>query len=362
MKSTHISHARDILALLNAGTTYWLKVYPRARREMRHWERYARGIPDLTLRAHALQKLTEERLNPEAAAFFAILGPRRHRTRLVRLMVAYQIMYDYLDAINEQLDSAHLKNGLRLHSALTHAVNPRQCSTDYYLHHPHRNDGGYLDTLIQTCRKTLQTLPSASVIAPLLLRAADRCGEAQSRNHAVLIEGEAQLANWSTGEAPVSGYLWWELAAAGISCLSLHALFAAAAVSKTTLDEAEHIDTAYFPPVCAISALLDSLIDYPHDDGTTNHSFAKYYNSSVLAAERFVAITTEAGTLMCKLRRSRRHKIILTGIASFYLSAPEAMTKFAQPVAVRVISSLGRGATPILAVMRLRRKAWHSAP
>jgi tetraprenyl-beta-curcumene synthase len=357
MKSTHISHARDILALLTTGTAYWFTIYPRARRELRHWKRYAHTIPNSTLRAQALQKLTEEHLNPEAAAFFAVLGPRRYRARLVRLMVAYQIMYDYLDAINEQAGSAPLKNGLQLHSALTHAVSHRQCSTDYYRHHPQRDDGGYLDTLIRTCREILQTLPSTSAISPLLVHAADRCGEAQSRNHAVLTEGETQLADWSEAQAPASRYLWWELAAAGISCLSLHALFAAAAVSKTTHEEAEHIDMAYFPPVCAISALLDSLIDYPHDDGTTNHSFTSHYSSSALAARRFVEIITEADDLMRRLPHRRRHKIILAGIASFYLSAPEAMTEFAEPVTECVIGFLGRITAPILAVMRSRRQA-----
>lgn len=358
MKSTRISHARDTLALLMAGIVYWLTIYPRARRELRHWQRYAHTIPNPALRAQALQKLTDEHLNPEAAAFFAILGSRRHRPQLVRLMVAYQIMYDYLDAINEQPDSAPLKNGLQLHSALTDAVSPRRCSANYYMYHPHHDDGGYLDTLIQACRNILQTLPSTPVITPLLIHAANRCGEAQSRNHAVLTEGKAQLETWSTAQAPTRGYLWWELAAAGISCLSLHALFAAAAASKTTLDEAQHIDMAYFPPVCAISALLDSLIDYPHDTGTTNHSFTSHYSSGVLAAERFVAIVTEAGTLMHKLHHSRRHKIILAGIASFYLSAPESTTEFAQPVTTRVIGDLGRVTTPLLAIMRLRRRRY----
>lgn len=345
-----------MVALLSTGIIYWLWIYPRARRELRYWKRHACTIPDPTLRAQALQKLTEEHLNPEAAAFFAVLGPQRHRAQLVRLMVAYQIMYDYLDAINEQSDSASLQNGLQLHNALAHAVSPCQCSTRYYHHHPQREDGGYLDTLIQTCREILQTFPSTFVITPLLIRAASRCGEAQSRNHAVLTEGKAQLADWSAAQAPESGYLWWELAAAGISCLSLHALFAAAAASKTTVEEAEKIDMAYFPPICAISALLDSLIDHPHDHGTTNHSFTNHYSSSVLAADRFVAITTEASTRARSLSHSRRHKVILAGIASFYLSAPEAMTEFAQPVTVRIIDSLGLITTPILVVMRSWRR------
>jgi tetraprenyl-beta-curcumene synthase len=356
MKSTHISRLRDIFALLTAGIIYWLKIYPHARRELHRWKRHAHAIPDSTLRGHALHKLTDEHLNPEAAAFFAILGPRRHRRRLVRLMVAYQIMYDYLDAINEPEDSAHLTNGLQLHSALTCAVRLRACPVDHYRHHPQQDDGGYLNSLIKTCQDALHALPSTGTVTPLLIHAADRCGEAQSHNHAVLTEGGEQLADWSAIRADEHGYLWWELAAAGISCLAIHALFAAAAVTRMTLHDATNVDMAYFPSICAISALLDSLIDYPHDNGTTNHSFTGHYDSSVLASERLVAIATEGAIMIGRLSQSRRHKVILAGIASFYLSAPEALTEFAKPVTEGVIDSLGKITIPILAVMRLKRR------
>jgi tetraprenyl-beta-curcumene synthase len=356
MKSTYISHLRDVLALLSAGITYWLRIYPHARRELRRWERHAYTIPDASLRKHALHKLTDEHLNPEAAAFFAILGPRRHRRQLVRLMVAFQIMYDYLDAINEPADSAHLANGLQLHTALTHAVSPSPRPVNCYRYHPRREDGDYLNALITTCQGTLHALPSTGTVTPLLIRAAGRCGEAQSHNHAVLVVGSTQLVDWSVARSREHGYLWWELAAAGISCLAIHALFAAAAVPTMTLDNATHIDMAYFPSICAISALLDSLIDYPYDYRTTNHSFTDHYDSSALAAERFVAITAEATAAMSQLSQSRRHKLILAGIAGFYLSAPEAMTGFARPVTEGVIGSLGKITTPILAIMRLRRR------
>jgi len=343
-------------ALVGSGIAYWLTIYPRARREIRRWRRRAQQIPDPTLRAAALYKLTRERLNPEAAAFFAVLAPRRRRGALVRLMVDYQIAYDYLDAINEQPASASLRNGLQLHRALSDAVRPQPCGVDYYGHHPQTDDGGYLTGLVHACQAVMRKLPSASAIEPVLMRAAERCGQAQSRNHAILVEGDRQLVSWTTSQADRGEYLWWELAAGGISCLSLHALFAAAA-SKTTLAEAERIDTAYSPPVCAISALLDSLIDYSHDASGTNHSFVGHYDTCGQAAERFAAITTEARALSSTLRHHCRHMVILAGIASFYLSAPEARTEFAEPVATRTLDCLGPASAPILAVMRLRRRS-----
>lgn len=356
MNSKATSLAREIIALVMAGVVYWLTIYPRAMLEIRRWTARAYRIPDAALREQALHKLTHERLNPEAAAFFAVLAPRRHRRVLVRLMVCFQIAYDYLDAINEQPATSSLRNGLQLHRALSDAVSSRAPRADYYLYHPHRDDGGYLLELVCACRDALQTLPSASAIESLLIHAAERCGEAQSRNHAVLVQGDGQLIDWAAAQRDSGDYLWWELAAAGISCLALHALFAAAA-GATTLEEAARIDTAYFPSVCAISALLDSLVDHRDDSAGSNHSFVAHYEDWTLAALRFAAITSEARTLSSVLKHHHRHAVILAGIASFYLSAPQARSEPAQPVASRTLECLGPTSVPILAVMRLRRRA-----
>ena len=360
MKRTRIATtttaAKELAALVMAGLTYWLTIYPRARAEIRRCWRRAQLIPDPTLRAAALATLAGEHLNPEAAAFFAVLASRRHRGSLVRLIVDFQIAYDYLDSINEQPSSAPLRNGLALHRALTDAVRPQASCAEYYKHHPQTADGGYLAGLVRSCQAAIGELPSTAVIEPVLTSAAERCGQAQSRNHAMLVEGDRQFVEWTAQQSGSSGYLWWELAAAGISCLSIYALFAAAACS-TTREEAERVDAAYFRPICAISALLDSLIDAPRDVGTTNHNFVGHYDSGRQAAERFAVITAEARTLSSTLSKRCRHMVIFAGIACFYLSAPEANTDFARPVARRTLDCLGPASAPILAVMRLRRRS-----
>jgi len=270
-------------------------------------------------------------------------------------MVDFQIAYDYLDGVNEEPAAAFVRNGLQLHRALRDAVTAQPSRCDYYRYNPHSDDGGYLVWLVRACSTALGRLPSASALEPILIRAAERCGEGQSRNHALSVEGERQLIEWAAGADDGRGYLWWEIAAAGISCLALHALFAAAAC-QTAPAEAARIDRAYFPSVCAISALLDSLIDHPYDADAANHSFVAHYPSPALVAERFGSITGEACALSLALRAHHLHKVVLTGIASFYLSAPEARTRFAHPAARRTLACLGPTSAPILAVMGARRR------
>jgi tetraprenyl-beta-curcumene synthase len=355
METTRTAQIREIAALITSGAIYWLTIYPRARREIRHWKTHASEIPDPVLRAGALEKLTRERLNPEAAAFFAILAPRQYRAPLVRLIVAFQIAYDYLDAINEHPTTASLQNGLHLHHALTDAVSTQPARGDYYRHHPQHDDGGYLNELTHTCQAVIRQLPSTSTVRPALIHAVIRCGEGQSHNHAVCVEGQNQLIAWTATQEVESGYLWWEIAAAGISCLAIHALFAAAA-SSTTQEEAARIDNAYFPSICAISALLDSLVDHSDDAETANHSFTEHYETRLVAVERFATITENASTLVRALAKPMRHSVILSGIACFYLSATEIKNKFAEPVAIGTLSRLGSITTPMLAVMRLMRR------
>src|ERR1700691_3803999 len=354
MKPLRIPHLRDVFALLATGITYWLAIAPISRREIRRWKSHAEAIPNPILREYALGKLSNEALNPEAAAFFAILAPRKNRAKLVRLVVTYQVMYDYLDAVNEDPVFSSLHCGLQLHNALIDAVQLRHKLDDYYKS-AIGDDGGYLSVLIITCRELLGALPSRAALTPTLVAAARRCGEAQARNHTVVIEGYDQLISWSERQSSSSkGYRWWETAAAGISCLAIHALFAAAATPKTTHYEAQSIDTTYFPPICAISALLDSLIDLADDEGTINHSFAAHYATSSHAAERYAVIIASAENQLKGLRYARRHRVILAGIVGYYLADPAAQSAFAHKVTMRAIGAASPVIWPILAVMRAR--------
>jgi tetraprenyl-beta-curcumene synthase len=355
MKLLRIPSLRDLLALIAANIDYWLTVAPTARGELQHWQHCAQSIPDPVLREQALKKLSSESLNSEGATIFALLAPRASRRRLIRLIVAYQVMYDYLDAVNEEPAFSPLDYGLQLHRALLDTMQSRQTSTDYYANHIKHDDGGYLNALVGTCRDTLSTLPFKEAITPTLAVAIKRCGEAQAQNHASAVEGHDQLIQWSEQQAPDSKYLWWELTAAGVSSLAIHALLAAAATPKMTSHEAHSIGAAYFPAVCAISALLDSLIDLARDANTTNHRFATHYTSSGQAAERYAAIIADAEARLNGLRQAQRHKTLLIGVLGYYLSASEARNGFALAVTTRAINAASPAILPILAIMRIRR-------
>jgi tetraprenyl-beta-curcumene synthase len=312
-------------------------------------------IPDPALRAFALETLDEEAMNAEAAAVFATLVPRRQRADAIRLLVAFQVMYDYLDTVGEEDVGDPLRHGLQLHRALIAALDRSAPRINYYRFRAACDDGGYLDALVARCRDQVAALPAADVVLPVATRAARRCGDGQSYAHAAIRDGPRRLAGWATQLERSTGYLWWELAAGAISSVGLYALLAAAADPCTTAAEAERIDRAYFPAICALSALLDSLIDRVRDADERDHNTFRHYPSAAFATERLTAIAGLADEAVGRLRHGPRHLAILAGVVGYYLSAAGEDTEHARRVAAALAGRLGANVPIVLATMRVRR-------
>src|ERR1700742_4316790 len=111
-------------------------------REMRVWRVRALMIPDAAIREDALTCIDRKRENADGAALFWIL-PHRRDPNLLRLLVAYQIIWDFLDSVNEHPGCEGTLNGRQLHRALVEALDPSAPISDYYRYHPWRDDNGY---------------------------------------------------------------------------------------------------------------------------------------------------------------------------------------------------------------------------
>jgi tetraprenyl-beta-curcumene synthase len=370
-----VASALDGIAVAGALATYRRTVVPGVRAELARRELAAGAIPDPELRGAALASLREKGLNAEATAVFAILAPRARRAGALRAMVALQTAIDYLDTLGERAVEDPLASGLALHRALGEAVSPDAGRSDWYGHYPQREDGGYLAALVETCQGEIEALPAHEAVRATLRRAAERCGEGQSHTHAAALERVAErcgegrsrtqaaalddagpLREWAEGLPAPPGYEWWELAAGACSSVAIHAAIAAAADPAMTAAEAELIDAAYFPPLGALTVLLDDLIDREADAAGGEHNYVAYYESSAVAAERLALLVERAQEATARLRRRRRHEAILAGVAGFYLSAPAARGAYAAPVRARLLACFGPELRLLEAAMRRRRR------
>lgn len=357
---------RDSIAVFAALAAYRLGVVRPVRRQLRGWETVAAAIPDPVLRAHALEALRAKGANAEATAVFALLAPRRARATAIRAMTAFQVAVDYLDTLGEEPAPDPLRNGLRLHRALIDALDPGGpaggAAGDWYGLNPRREDGGYLEALVSACREAVGRLPAADAALPAARRAAERCGEGQSHTHAAELagkgggekDGTGGLEAWALSLPGPAGYSWWELAAGASSSGAAHALIAAAADPRTTAEEAELIDAAYFPPIGALTVLLDDLVDLEADRASGTHSYLSYYPSDRAAADRIGFIAARATAAVAKLHRRRLHGAILAGVAGYYLGDPAAGGELGRAVRERLLALLGPPARAVMATRRLR--------
>jgi tetraprenyl-beta-curcumene synthase len=348
---------REAVAVARALAIYRGAVLPRVRSGLERWEGAAAAIPDPALRGHALGALREKGLNVEATAVFATLAPRRQRPVAVAAMTALQVAVDYLDTLGEQAAPDPLGNGLALHGALVDALSPGAPVEDWYRLNPQRRDGGYLASLVSACRRAAASLPAAEAVLPAARAAARRCGEGQSHTHAAELGAASggatsPLEAWAPELEAPPGYSWWELAAGASSSVAVHALIAAAADPRTAVAEAEAVDAAYFPPIGALTVLLDDLVDREEDLAAGAHNYTAYYQDDEEAGRRLALLAARARTATESLRDRYRHRAILAGVAGFYLAAPGARSDHAEPAAEALLDALGPSVRLIATFMR----------
>jgi tetraprenyl-beta-curcumene synthase len=343
------------LSFAGAARRYWLGVFPRVRRERGRREARASQILDPQLREVALAALRKWG-NVEGAAAFATLAPRRRRRAAMRAMTAFQAAYNYLDMLAERPSERPGANAERLHQALLVALDPDEASL-YYHAVSGQSDGGYLLEMVEECRAALGELPCWVAVLPAARRAAERIVAFQSCNTGELQGDRLALRRWAEeNPAPDIELLWWEAAAAAGSSLCVYALIALAAQRRVDAGEIAAIERAYFPWIGALHSLLDNLVDVAEDHATGQHSLIRCYASAVQASARMWLLAEHSLRATEGLADPAGHTVILAAMASFYLSAPEADTPAARPVAEAVLEALGAPARPAMLVFRARRR------
>jgi tetraprenyl-beta-curcumene synthase len=343
---------------VRAARCYWLEVFPVVRRELRGWRLRAASIPDPALRQDALFTHRIKGRRAEGLAAFAILAPPVDRHRVIRSTVAFESMLDYLDTVSERPGEDPVANTLRLHRAVTVAVDTTRGPENYYALHNGDDDGGYLAALIDTCHANLERLPSYPVVVESLRRSARFDVQTQSLTHGLLFGAdEEQAAAWAertAREMELDQTLkWWELVAAGASPLPFGALIAAAADPLTTAEDVASLEAAYFPWVAALSSLLDGLVDLGEEQVGANPVIR--YGSEEVAAERLGLIASRSLELVSELRGGELHELILAGLGGYYLAQPDAWPPGRERIAAGVLAALGKFARPVLTVHCLRQ-------
>ena len=331
-------------------------VLPGVAKLVANWRTHASAIPDRMLRADALSTLADERFNTEGAALFATL-PTGRSEPLLRVLVALEVIWDYLDTVSERPCEDMVRNGLQLHRALEESLDPGGPISDYYRYNPSSDDGGYLRTLVEECRTQCVKLPSFELVRPHAIREARR-GQVCAINHEPNpAERDDRLRAWVAAEYPRhKGFAWFELSGAASSSLTVHALLALAAQPHCTKRDVARTYAAYFPWIALASTMLDSYADRADDLEVGAHSYVSHYRSPSQALTRLREIVATSVRLAHALPRGERHALIAAGMVPMYLTKKEMRAPCHRAAAASLLRAAGPLPTlqwPILRTWRL---------
>jgi tetraprenyl-beta-curcumene synthase len=330
---------------------------PAVSRETLAWRVRAGAAPDAPLREDALDALGRKRGHIDGAALFWIL-PRRRNRRLLALLVAYEIIWDFLDNVNERGAASGLRNGRQLHRALSDGLDPSGRISEHYRYHPWRDDGGYLRALVELCRESCRSLPSYERIRDLVLQEATRSLVLAINHDPDPVRRDRSLQAWAQSElAARCDATWFELTGAASASLTVHALLALASEPGCRERAVAATHAVYGRWVSTVATMLDSYVDQAEDAASGDHSYIAHYRDEA-AVERVCALVRQAAQQAQALNDGARHAVLLASMVALYLSKDSARVPPLRS-STRALAAAGGTLTRLLLpILRLWRIAY----
>ncbi len=335
-----------------------LQVLPAVAREVHSWRARARAIPDVRVREDALSALAHKRGHTDGAALFWALSAQRSDS-LLRLLVAYEITWDYLDSINERGADAGEINGRQLHLALVEALAPDLPVSHYYRYSPWCADVGYLRALVDACRRDCAGLASFELARPLVLEEAWRAQVLAINHNVDPARRDAALLAWAEQEFP-DGYTdatWFELTGAASASLTVHVLLSLADGEGCDAARLAQAQRAYFPWISAATTMLDSYVDQLEDDMHGDHSYVAHYGGGC-ALRRICYLLNRSLREAGRLDESEHHILIVACMVAMYLSKDSARSTVLRADTESIVRAGGSLTRFLLPILRLWRVAY----
>lgn len=367
--------------------------------EVRHWRALARSHPDAEPRKDALVAIERKRGNIHGAALFWTLPDRRSRP-LLRTLVAWEMLADYLDCVSERQATLGIEHGRELHRPLIEALQPAQGvahsadgvpdartrararpRTGAHGRAAHANvisslrrrgrdlcgsDDIYVRMLVKGCQASCAELPSYGELAPLMLKAA-RLALVLAVNHEPdAPTRDATLRRWAIEHLPHRELLWFERTAGASAWLTVLAMLSlaarpardsAAAFLRAHEREAKQTYLAYLHSISLVGAMLDSYGDIAEDAASGEHSYIAHYACREAAVERVATLMRRSRADAKALPNGCRHTLLLGCMIAFYLSKDSVRA----PQMIRETSTLLAAGGPLVRLLLPLLRVWRLA-
>jgi len=329
---------------------------PRVKRLLVQWQREAELCGDEELRRQALNSIAGKDFHCQGGAVFAVPYPEQEDV-LLRIIVAYQTLCDYLDNLCDRADCLDGLAFRELHFSLTDALTPHGAKHQYYQTYPYQNDGGYIDKMVDECRHNLQQLPSYHLVQADVITLAGLYIELQVKKHIAWESREKILIEWASAQlVDHPGLQWNEYAAATGSTLALFALFGLAARDKLEPEEVQTTLQTYFPWICGLHILLDYFIDQEEDRAGGDLNFTFYYPENEVMIKRLKIFIREAHIQASQLPNPSFSRTVIEGLLAMYFSDKKVKKQGFGQMTRELINESGHGALQTYYICSLVRK------
>ncbi len=314
---------------------------PLVKKELRRWRREALNCADPALRTQAINSISSKDFHCYGGAVFAVANKKQEKN-LIKLIVAYQTICDYLDNLCDRNDCLDGEAFRQLHLALQDALQADRQKNDYYKYYPSQNDGGYLEKLVDECRMCLVKLPAYHLVYDDLSCLAQWYIDLQVNKHIHLSQREPDLIRWANRHlSRYPGILWQEFSAASGSTLAVFALFALASQNNSREQDSQATVATYFPWICGLHILLDYFIDQEEDRQGGDLNFTFYYKDNEDMLERLKLYISQAHQQAGQLTDPTLAKTVIEGLLALYLSDAKVKSQGYQEMARELIQASG---------------------
>ncbi|MCT4618151.1 MAG: tetraprenyl-beta-curcumene synthase family protein [Marinisporobacter sp.] len=315
------------------------KVFPQVKKELSYWNTKATRIPDKVLSHQATSSIQKKTFHAQGGCIYSLYYDDIDK-ELIRFIVALQTISDYLDNLCDRVGVENEKSFLQLHYAITDSLTPNDIFHDYYKHYPYKEDGGYLYSLVKTCKHYLNILPSFHLVQRDLLFLGKLYSEMQSYKHIEKNKREKALADWAnTYLSLYKNISAWEFSASSGSTLGMFLLCTLSRDKNLDKNTVEKVMNAYFPYICGLHILLDYFIDEREDLDTGDLNFVSYYKNPQEKEKRLLYFLKQSLNKVLPLQNSLFHITVIEGLLSMYLSDPKTNFETEKNISIKILKN-----------------------
>jgi len=331
-------------------------IFPLVKEELSYWKHMAKQIPDPVLSQQALASIQKKGFHAQGGSIYGQYNGFIN-AGLIRFIVALQTISDYLDNLCDRVGVEDQHAFLCLHDAISDALKPHDQLEDYYNLYPHKEDGGYLHSLVCTCKEYIRSLPGYDRVQNEIIFLGKIYGEMQSYKHIQPSEREQVMKNWANSYLKsYPDISVWEFSAAAGSTLGIFLLCALAEDKDLSKNEVNQALNTYFPWVCGLHILLDYFIDEREDRATGDLNFVSYYCSNKEKKERLQLFLSQSFKRVSNLSNSFFHQTVIEGLLAMYLSDPKASIDMEKSIGSGLINESTRAAHILFYICKMLRK------